>query len=274
MEYADLHIHSIYSDGKLSVKSIIKYASELHLKTISITDHDTIEGLKEPIISQSHLSLEIVPGVEFSTVYKGQEIHILGYYFDINNEKLNQLLGILQHSRRQRAMEIAKKLKHVGIPIMEEDLDQVNHGYSVGRPHIAQIIVNKGFALDYNDAFHKYLLPGTQGYVPRYKLASKDAIEVIKGAGGISVLAHPGLIKDQSLIQEILTLDIDGIEVYHTKHTSQHVRHYYCLSKENDLLITGGSDCHGNKPFQKPFIGSTKIPNVYVDQLKIRNREI
>lgn len=267
MEYADLHIHSTYSDGKLSIEEIIQYALEINLKGISITDHDTIDGLLN-VDSLEKSSLDILPGIELSTTYNNEEIHILGYCIDIDNKSLASLLESLQNTRYKRAIKLVENLNKIGLNISSNDINGVYQGKSIGRPHIAQIIVNKGYAANYDEAFKTYLMPGTPSFVSRFKLETAEAIRVIKLAGGIPVLAHPGLIKNQLLINDVIDLGIDGIEVYHTIHTPHMVRGYYSIAKEKKLLITGGSDCHSDKQYEKPFIGSTKIPYVYVEELK------
>jgi len=260
LDYADLHMHSTHSDGKLTVEEIIYYAKNMNLKGISITDHDTIDGTVEAINFKDKGNLDIIPGIEFSTVYNGEEIHILGYFFDCENKEFNRFIRDMQQHRSDRAVKIIDKFQSIGIDITMEELLQKSRGESIGRPHFAYILIERGYASSVNDAFSKYLLPGSLCYVERFKLTPEDTINHIREAGGISVLAHPGLIKNQDLIKNILTMKIDGIEVYHSKHTSKQTREYYYLAKDKQLFITGGSDCHSNIPNEKPFIGSIKIP--------------
>lgn len=273
MEYPDLHIHSNYSDGKLSLDSIIDYATQINLKAISITDHDTIEGIQNITGKHEDCSLEILPGIELSTFFKDNEVHVLGYNYDINDKGFIKNIKELQSQRLDRAIKIIHNLNNIGIPITLQDLNSICESNSYGRPHFAQIIVNKGFANNLNEAFQKYLIPGKPGFVPRFKLPSKNAVDIIHKAGGLAVLAHPGLIKNQELIKDILKLPFDGIEVYHSKHISNMVREYYRLAKDNNLLITGGSDCHESDTSKKPFIGTVKIPYEYVEQLKKKGSE-
>lgn len=268
MDYADLHMHSNHSDGKMSVNEIIYQAKNLNLKAISITDHDTIDGTVEALNVNNPRNLEIIPGIEFSTVHNGEEIHILGYLFQLDNKQLNTFIDNMQIHRSDRALQMVDKFQSMGINLTMDDLLQISKGASIGRPHFAHILIEKGYATSINDAFQKYLLPGSLCYVERHRVSPEYTINCIKEAGGISVLAHPGLIKKQRMISDIIAMKIDGIEVYHSKHNSKQIREYYSCARKNSLLITGGSDCHGKDPNEKPFIGSVKIPYTYVEKLK------
>ncbi|MPW25809.1 PHP domain-containing protein [Alkalibaculum sp. M08DMB] len=268
MFYSDLHMHSNYSDGNLTIKEILHHSTNLKLKAISITDHDTIDGVKEAVANCDNYKVEIIPGIEFSTVYKGEEIHILGYLFELTDEPFSEFIQNMQTQRIHRAQKMIEVFNINGIDISEDDLLTVSKGNSIGRPHFAQMLIRKGYADSINDAFKKYMLPGSPYYVERFKLSPQEAIKSIHNAGGISVIAHPGLIKTQNLIEDIISMKIDGIEVYHYKHTSQNNVEYYHMAKNNNLLITGGSDCHSSDPTRKPFIGTVKIPYTYVENMK------
>lgn len=268
MYYADLHMHSTHSDGKLSVEEIIQHAKDRNLKAISITDHDTISGTIEAAHSSNKACLDIIPGIEFSTIYKGEEIHILGYLFDLDNEDFIKFVQNIQTHRHDRADKMIEKFNHAGIIIERGELFKISQGESIGRPHFARLLIKMGLAASVNEAFAKYLLPGTATYVERYKLSPEETIKEIKKANGLSVIAHPSLIKNQGIIHEIIDMKIDGIEVYHPKNTSIQSREYYQLTKEHNLLLTGGSDNHSANSNDYPFIGSVKIPYSYVERLK------
>lgn len=268
MDYADLHMHSTHSDGKLTVKEIIQHAKNRNLRCIAITDHDTIDGTVEAINFKDKGNLDIIPGIEFSTLYEEEEIHILGYLFNCYDEEFNRFIHNMQKHRSDRAVKIIDKFRAIGIELTMEDLLQKSQGKSIGRPHFAYLLMEKGYASSIQDAFNKYMVPGSSCYVERFKITPEETIKRIKEAGGISVIAHPGIIKNQNLIKNILAMKIDGIEVYHSKHTSAQNREYYYLARENQLFITGGSDSHSNIPNEKPFIGSVKIPYSYVETIK------
>lgn len=247
MQFTDLHIHSTISDGMLSPKEIVIIAKKKGIRCISVTDHDTVDSQK--ILSKliKDKDLIIVPGIEISTEYKGNEIHILGYFMDINNKSLNDNLKVLQGSRKERAIDILKKLQCINISISTEEIN-INKS-SIGRPHIANALVEKGYATTVKNAFNQYLIKGKPAYVDRYKLNYKEALGLIKDSGGISVLAHPGEIykgeKIENIIKEFKVYGLKGIEVFHPSHSTTEINDYYNLAKKYSILITGGSDCHG-----------------------------
>ena len=247
MQYSDLHIHSTFSDGVLSLNEIIVSAKKKGIKCISITDHDTVDS--QMILSKlaKDKDLIIVPGIELSTEYMESEIHILGYFMDINNINLKDSLKVLQESRRERALNILKKLEAINISISPEEIDIDKT--SLGRPHIASVLVEKGYASNIRNAFQLYLIKGKPAYVDRYKIKYNEAINLIVNSGGIPVLAHPGEvcknIKIETIIEEFKNNGLKGIEVFHPSHSTIQCNDYYQIAKQYSLLVTGGSDCHG-----------------------------
>lgn len=248
MNFADLHIHSTYSDGFLSPEDIIKSAINQRLGCISITDHDTIAS--QYITKIKYNDLKIISGVEFSTEYKDEPIHILGYFIDIENQKLIGTINNIQVHRTERAEEILKKLRQNQIYI---ELDDFRTGISTsfGRGNIARELVKRGYARTFKEAFFKFLDVGKPAYVKGEKLNYRDVINLIKDSSGISVLAHPGKIHRsmglENMIKEFKHYGLNGIEVYHTSHTSNQISTYYNLSQKYKLLVTGGSDFHGRE---------------------------
>lgn len=245
MKYADLHIHSSFSDGCLSPEEIVKEAKDKGIKYISITDHDTISS--QYITKQNIYGINIIPGVEFSSEYKGTEIHILGYYIDVENESIKELVELLQQLRLARSRQIIKKLKDNDIFISMDDLlNQGNH--VIGRGNIASELIKKGYVKTYKEAFNKYLMKGRLAYVEGYKIDYKRILKAIKDSNGISVLAHPGKmyrsIQIESVIKDMKGYGLKGIEVYHSAHTKEQTNYLYNLSKKHKLIITGGSDFH------------------------------
>ena len=202
MKFSDLHIHSNISDGMLSPEEIVIVAMKKGIKCISVTDHDTVDSQKILSKLDNDKNLIIVPGIEISTEYKDIEIHILGYFIDINNESLKVNLEILQESRKERAFNILKKLETININISAEDINIAKS--SIGRPHIANVLVEKGFATNVRNAFQQYLIKGKPAYVGRYKINYREALNLIKESGGISVLAHPGNINNNIKIETII----------------------------------------------------------------------
>lgn len=248
LKYCDLHIHSSFSDGKLTPEEIVDKATEKGVKCISITDHDNIDS--QYICRNYYRELVIVPGIELSTEINGIEIHILGYFIDIDNENLIKAVEDLKRARVDRAIRIVSKLKSLGIDV---DLDNIikNGGETVGRAHIANEIVSTGYESNYKSAFNKYLIQGKPAYEKGKKLTYKEALKLVNDSGGIAVLAHPGKIyrrfEVEKIIKELKYYGLSGIEVYHSSHSPSQTNLFYNLSKKYKLLITGGSDFHCDK---------------------------
>ena len=248
MQYADLHIHSYYSDGNVSPEGILEIAKNNNIKCISITDHDNISAQKKLQSSYNSTDIEIISGVELSTEYENYEVHILGYFIDINNLLLNKLLDHIKEVRMNRILEILLKLQKMGVDINVNDLEMNNNFQSIGRAHIAKILVDKGYASSFKGAFHNYLAKDKSAYVDRFKVSYKDVLKIIKDCGGISVLAHPGKtykgIFIEKLIKDLKVYGLMGIEVFHPSHNINQVSQFYNLAKKYNLAITGGSDFH------------------------------
>jgi hypothetical protein len=254
----DLHIHSTYSDGSLTPSEIIASARQLGLAAIAITDHDCINGSKEVLQSiDLPPSLNFLTGIEISAAFpegfprKGS-LHILGYGFDINNLDLNQILTILQHARNDRNPRIIRKLNKLGIAIDLKEVSALAGDSVLGRPHIAQTLVSKNVATSIDDAFNRFLGYGQPAYVDKYRIETQKAIQIIRQAGGIAVLAHPGLIEtddDDNNVEPLLKILIDmglgGMEVYYSEHSGKQTAYFTQLAQRYNLLMTGGTDFHG-----------------------------
>lgn len=271
MKYSDLHIHSLYSDGLLSPEDIVDIALKKKLSSISITDHDTLNS--QYIIKYTFENLDIIPGVELSSKYKNREIHILGYYIDIYDENLKSCVNILKNSRLKRLEEIIYRLNKQDVHINIEDFNKYNES-SVGRGHVAKILVDKGYSRNYKDAFITYLLEGKCAYVERYKFEYKETIDIIRKSGGIAVLSHPGkfynYMEIEQLVKDLKFYGLQGIEVYHPSHSSYQINTFYNLAKKYKLFITGGSDCHGAKGENKDLLlGNYGIDEKLVNKLKL-----
>lgn len=294
----DLHLHTTASDGTFSPVEVVTKALEIGLKVISITDHDTVNGITEAIryidelrqtnIYSAHLSsvsqkespavrdanihpfpLEIIPGVELSSTFKHKEVHILGYFIDYKDSKLLEQLENLRKFRIERGRKIASKLAGVGIIIDFQDiLRRVGNG-SVGRLHFANALVEGKYVYSVEYAMQKYLSKGKVGYVPHNFLTPEECIKVIKDAKGIAVMAHPGLYDKDGFIPHFVKFGIDGIEVYHTSHSFEDTKRYINIAQKYNLLITGGSDCHGLAK-GNALIGLVDVPYELVEELKKR----
>jgi 3',5'-nucleoside bisphosphate phosphatase len=249
MLYADLHIHSNYSDGKLSPEEIVDLSIKRDIKCISITDHDNIDSQYIVNNYADNKYIKIVSGLELSSQYESTEIHILCYFIDIENENLKLSLNKIKKIRQERAEKIIQRLNEIKIDINIEDIDKQDYNRSVGRLHIAKLLVKKGYASSTKDAFQRYLVKDRPAFVERSKIDYKEALKLISDAKGIAVLAHPGEIYKNIFIEKVIKslkiYGLKGIEVFHPSHSPKAVNDYYNLAKKYSLLITGGSDCHG-----------------------------
>jgi predicted metal-dependent phosphoesterase TrpH len=252
----DLHIHSTASDGSLTPSEILHQAQKLNLAAIAITDHDSLEGSKSAIRTGIPSSIKFLTGVEISAAYPSffpgsGSFHILGYCIRLNDTVLNQTLDKLQRARKSRNPEIIKRLNKLGLPISLEEVREEAAQGQLGRPHIARAMVNKGFVQSIDEAFDTFLANGKPAYVNKYRIQCTEAIAIILGAGGIPVLAHPGLLSTtreediDNLIVNLKRIGIQGIEVYYPQHTHQQMNYYADLAERHDLRITGGTDFHG-----------------------------
>ena len=253
----DLHIHSTASDGSLAPSEIIHLAQKLNLGAIAITDHDSLEGSKEAIEAGIPSSINFISGVEISAAYPpffpgSGSFHILGYRIRLDDSALNQLLDKLRQARKNRNPEILRLLKKLGCPLsLEEVRKQVRKG-QIGRPHIARAMVAKGFVKSIDDAFDNYLGTDKPAYVNKYRIECASAVQTIRAAGGIPVLAHPSLLNISNakelnhLVGNLKEIGIRGIEVYYPEHTPQQTKQYADLAERYELLMTGGTDFHGS----------------------------
>lgn len=247
MRYADLHIHSNYSDGIKSPEEIINLAIKDNIKCISITDHDSIAS--QYVTKNKYDTIDIIPGIELSTEYKEMELHILGYFIDIENKYLNNIVNELNTQRIKRVENILFNLKKYQINLEFEDLD-VDMNSTIGRSHIANAMVKKGYFSNYKSAFRSFLIQGKPGYVKGFRLNYRDCIDIVNKSGGVAVLAHPGQIyrkiEVENILRELKCFGLKGIEIYHPSHSQSDVNKFFNLSKKYKLCVTGGSDYHGS----------------------------
>ena len=271
---ADLHVHTYLSDGTFSPEKAVEYAKAKGLDAIAITDHDCCDGITPAIIAAKHLGLEVIPGVELTAELDEDEIHILGYFIDWQNERFLKNLKEISGVRDERAKEILRKLGERDVEISENELFELSGPGCVGRLHIAHLLVKKGFVHSIPEAFRKYIGNDGPCCVKKFKLLPAKAVAMIKGVGGVAVLAHPKMthIKDKSTedIVKLLVEDgVEGIEVYHSDHKVKDEQKFKALAEKYNLLATGGSDCHGLGK-KEVLIGKVKIPYELVEKLRQR----
>ncbi len=258
-----MHTHTHASDGVLNATKLIEYAVKIGLGGLAITDHDTVDSLAEgKKTSKAHKDFWFLPGIEFSTEINNVEVHLLGYGIDETDKALLNLLTKLKESRSLRALKMVNKLVDLGFQIDLEQVEKIAGEGIVGRVHIARAMVNSGGVHSVQDAFEHYLKLGQPAYAPRFKLDPNEVILLIHRLRGVSVLAHPGLMNDDSLIVGLIDAGLMGIEAYYPNHTDEETQRYLRLAHKHQLLVTGGSDFHAppNTGIRASDIGQCSVP--------------
>jgi predicted metal-dependent phosphoesterase TrpH len=265
---ADLHIHTNFSDSTSPPEEVVEQAIAAGLSCIAISDHDTTAGVQPTMDIANKVGLEVISGVELSTEVKGRDVHILGYCFDHTNEKFNSKLNEMQDSRIARMERMIEKLKEIGInDITLEEVCGLAESKSVGRPHLALKLVEKGHVKDIRDAFNKYLADGKLACVAKHKMTPHEGIKLIKDAGGVAVLAHPMVTRVDEYIEDFAQSGLGGIEVYYPTHAKKIVHRYEQIAVKHGLCVTGGSDAHGDAK-KHTYVGKIKVPYRLVEHLK------
>jgi predicted metal-dependent phosphoesterase TrpH len=276
MSRIDLHLHTTHSDGSLSPAEVLRLAHRAGVTALAITDHDIVSGIPEAITAGAELGIEIIPGVEISSRVGNSELHILGYCLRWQDPELNRRMAALRESRHNRNPQIIERLRALGLDVTYEEVRALAGTDSVGRPHIARLLMDKQYVTSAKDAFDRYLSEGRPAYVARELPTPADAVSWIRAAGGVAVLAHPtwAKVSGEGLNTLLTTLKGDGlggIEVHYSTHTKRQTTEYLDLAKRLDLLVTGGSDFHGiTKPDIEVGIGrgDLKVPRQLLDPLK------
>ena len=276
MSRIDLHLHTTHSDGSLSPTAVLQLAHKANVTALAITDHDIVTGIPEALAAGAERGIEIIPGVEISSCVGNSELHILGYCIDWQDVELNRRLATLRESRHTRNPQIIERLRALGLDVTYEEVRALAGTDSVGRPHIARLLMDKKYVTSAKDAFDRYLAEGRPAYVARELPQPADAIAWIRASGGVAVLAHPtwAKVSGEGLSALLTTLKAEGlggIEVHYSTHTKRQTTEYLDLAKRLNLLVTGGSDFHG---ITKPDIevgtgrGGLKVSEKLLDPLK------
>lgn len=265
--FADLHLHSVFSDGTFTPEEVVRHGQAKGLTVLALTDHDTMEGCPRMAAACAAAGMEFVPGAELTAELDGQELHLLGYYLDADSPVLTEEMAKFQNVRQDRIREMVARLNHLGIPLQAEAVFKLANCRSPGRPHVGRALVEAGFCTSQDEAFDRFLKRNRPAWVPKFKMSAPETIDLIHRAGGVAVLAHPGLNRSDDVIPPLVEAGLDGLECYHTKHSLCATERYVALAEQHRLLITGGSDCHGlNKG--RPLIGSIKLPYQHVQDLR------
>ncbi len=264
---ADLHTHTIHSDGVKTVDELFALAVEKGLAALSITDHDTVASYDEAELNALKTGVEFVPGIELSCFENGRDFHLLGYCLDSENAVLKHYLNNYRIERERRAERIVAKLRKYDSRIeFEEVLTKAGIG-TVGRPHVASVMVDNGISSDNKEAFKKYLNPGKPAFEPKPLFSVEQGIKLINNAGGIAVLAHPGAMP-QNIVSSFVENGLDGIEVVHPSHPPDMQQYYRNIASHYWLIGTGGSDFHGNRDYDFTNFGHSVVPYSVVQSLR------
>lgn len=267
MKFADLHIHTHWSDGFYSPKEVLDEAQKIGFSAIAITDHDTLQGSDEADLLIGNYNMELIPGVEITTLFDQEEFHVLGYFIDKKNQELLAALHYNRQQRHQRMVRMVEKLNDIGLKFEFSELEAYVGKGGMGRLNLAHFLVKKKIVNSTRDAFEKYIGQTSEGYEKGGYISTEEAIKLIRSAGGIAVWAHPGLADVEKKICKLVSLGINGLEVFYPKHSETQVFILKKLSDEHGLLVTGGSDCHG-KGKSRVLMGEVRLPYDYVKALK------
>lgn len=265
----DLHIHTYHSDGVLTPLQIINKAAQNGISILSITDHDTVSAIPEAIEEGNKRGIEVISGVELSSDVADREVHILGYFIDIENKELKRYLSFFRDERMKRAERIIAKLKLLGINISLSEVLENSKGSAVGRPHIAQALLKKGYIENFFEAFQKYIGNSAPAYEKKVHISPSSAFKIINDAGGLSFIAHPGYMLE-GVLKSLIDAGVDGIEVVHPSHNNQQVKYYTEIANSYFLLTSGGSDFHGGKRNDEENFGKFFTSISSVDAMRLR----
>ncbi len=268
--YVDLHMHSTASDGLYSPTELMNRAKEAGLRAVALTDHDTTDGVEEAKRTAQELGIEFIPGIEINTDVSGGEVHVLGYFIDYRQVAFQKTLKTLRDARVRRGERMVELLNEEGIHITWKRVREIAQG-TVGRPHVAQALVEAGYAQSVSDAFDKYIGNGKPAYVPHYKLTPEEAVRLIVSTNGLPVIAHPitlpGLDILRTWLPRLKADGLIGLETYYGPYTHEDEQALLAIAHEYYLIPTGGTDYHGPNIHPTP-LGGRYVPYEAVEQLK------
>lgn len=267
MHLIDLHAHSTASDGVLSPQELVRLAKDSGISVLAVTDHDTLEGLPMAMAEAARVGLQVVAGVEITAHVGDLEVHILGHFIDLSDNRLAEFLASSRTDRIERARRIVEKLWTLGLPLDVNEVLSLASGPSVGRPHVAQAMIRRGYVTSLQEAFDRYLTPGKPGYVERSRIPASEVIHAIKEADGVPSLAHPRQYGRDEIIPSLVQQGLMGLEVYHPEHDTELLFRYERVCLEYGLLAVGGSDYHGTEGLRSMGLGRPALPEARFEQL-------
>ncbi len=275
MNMIDLHCHTTASDGIKSPSELIDFAIGQNVRVLAVTDHDTVSGLEEAVNYASGKDIALIPGIEFSIDYQGGSFHLVGLYIDHQYKPLIDKTLHLQEVRDKRIYRIIEDLEKHGIEIPIEEVLLESGGGAIGRPHVARVLLKHGYANNINEVFKKYLVKGKPGYVKKERIKLEEAISLIRGAGGLSIVAHPvslnykNITEFENLLKGFIDSMVDGIEVYSSMHKASEISSFLELAEKYNLIVSGGSDYHGDKDEKIGYyLPSKPIPYEIYERIK------
>ena len=260
MSRIDLHMHSNASDGTFAPDEVARMAAGNGVEVFALTDHDTLDGLPAAAACAHRDGIRLIPGVELSVSEEGMDVHLLAYGFDETDPSLLAAVRRYREGRRERARKILSRLKGLGIRIALEEVEEIASGGALGRPHVAEALLRGGHVETFNESFQRYLGHHAPAYVPKPRVALEEVTTIVREAGGVTILAHPGTLNRDHLIPAWSRRGLDGIEVWHSKHDAAAIERYQGFSRMHGLLMTGGSDYHGERT-PGVVIGSVPVPD-------------
>ncbi|MFZ2643087.1 MAG: PHP domain-containing protein [Verrucomicrobiia bacterium] len=265
---ADLHLHTRHSDGTFTPAELVQHAVEMELACIAVTDHDTVAGLAEMTALCQAAGIEFIPGIELTAHVGEREVHVLGYFIRYTEAEFVAQIESFKKGRAQRVAAMVGKLQQAGVGLQTTDVTAVaGDDSALGRLHVARALMNRGFIRHMDEAFHRFIGKGKPAFVPKTRLDVADAAALIHKFGGVAILAHPGVSALENHLDGLLASGLDGLEVWHSRHTPGQCERYRVFARDRGCLVTGGSDCHGLAK-DEVLIGGVRLDYAYIEQLK------
>ena len=269
-QYVDLHLHTCLSDGLSTPLELLEIVRSKNISAFSVTDHDSLDGFRAVRELVTEGDPELITGLELSVSHENGDVHLLAYLFDSNDATLNKAVVDFQITRNRRGRMMVDKLNSLGVEISFEDVETMANGGAIGRPHVAEALQRNGAISNYEVAFAKYIGKDGPAYVPKANFTPEEAIRLVHGAGGLVILAHPGIDNAHEHLELLVELGLDGIEIYHPSHKQSQTDRFREMARRFDLVVSGGSDFHG-RDGRAGMVGSQKVPYSCLEQLKERS---